>query len=97
MGLPQRSWIEKTVNGIETFSGKENFLGEAVCKEGQADSDLRHGRTHLYWFPLKKLQLYESLPIANSFDKIYWMTVVDQFKIDLFKIHLYLIEILDVI
>ena len=38
------SWKKKTVNEVEThwLSGKEKVSGEAVSKEGHADSLLKH-------------------------------------------------------
>ena len=55
MGLPQYTWVEKTVHGVEThlLSGKEKVLDAAFSKEDNADSVLEHWGTHHYWSPWK--------------------------------------------
>ena len=52
LSLPLRSWVEKTVNGVEThwLSCEEKVLGAAINKEGHADSVLGHEKIHHYWF-----------------------------------------------
>ena len=47
-GLP----LQKIVRGVEIhwLSGKEKISSVVVCKKGHADSVLRHGRSHRYWF-----------------------------------------------
>ena len=56
MGLPQRTWVEKTVHGIEThwLSGQENVPGTAVSKEGHADTQLGNKMNDQSWFPWPK-------------------------------------------
>ena len=44
MGLPLHTWVEKTVNRVETpwLSGKEKVRDAVVSKEGDADNVLGH-------------------------------------------------------
>ena len=40
--------------GVHGLSSNEKILGIAVNKDCHTDSLLKHKRTHVYWFPLKK-------------------------------------------
>ena len=51
MALSLWAWVQKTVCGVETLSGKEKISGAIVSKEGYADSLLEHERIHHNWFP----------------------------------------------
>ena len=48
MGLLLWTRVEKTVYGVEThwFAGKKKAPGAVLSKEGDADSLLKHERTH---------------------------------------------------
>ena len=69
IGLPQRTLVETTVHRVETrwLSSKESVPGEAVGKEGLADS-LEHEDTYHYWFPWKKNATVNSV----SYCQLFW-------------------------
>ena len=70
IGLPQRTYFNKTVYGVKTHwhSGKEKVPSAVVSKEGHFEKILGHERTHYKWFPWKKYNCehYFLLPTSKT-------------------------------
>ena len=65
MGLPQLAWVEKTVEGVETYwlSSKEKVLDTVVNKKGDANILLGHERVHHNWFSWKSSNFKQTISL----------------------------------